>query len=251
MAGVREKSYYNFYQENENLIKKDSNDWWQTYREKFVDRFGSVDKRTRAMQALEKIQFDNYKNHEKNRFFEDVLKAAERIGDKTAETIGYKILESVDGTYYRQVVSSGKDLFKMPVDLFVQRMQEVWSTEETIRAKTGLKRDRQSDATQKPFKNVNKRFESKPKPFQRKPNPRSGQNERQIDTKKAITTGQTEDRNCYNCGKSGHLRKDCFLNKNQNQSQGQSQRTKPQKPKPAPQVSSVEQTEANSGNTSD
>ena len=225
MDPLQEKAYFRFYGEYRSLIEDDSSDWWQTYKEKFLDRLGSIDKRTRAMQSLEKIKFNSYKDNEKNRFFEDVLRAAEKTGDKTSETIAYKVLDKLDDTYYRQVVSSGKDLFKLPVDQFVRRLQEVWDTEEVIRMRPKATNDRQSDKNTNPFRDNNQRFGQKGNGFQRTQNLRNNRNENRNDKQneyKRQTTGQSEDRLCFLCNKKGHLRKDCYQNKPQ-----MSDRTKP------------------------
>ena len=85
---LREEAFHRFFEDNKHLIDESSDDWWSTFKTNFIERFGSSDRKIRAIQSLEKLKFEDYKKNEKSMFFEDCMRFALRTGDKTAETIG-------------------------------------------------------------------------------------------------------------------------------------------------------------------
>ena len=183
---LREEAFHRFFEENKHLIDESSDDWWSTFKTNFIERFGSSDRKIRAIQSLEKLKFEDYKKNEKSMFFEDCMRFALRTGDKTAETIGYKILEKLDENLYRQISSNSQDLFRLPIDLFIEKVKGAWIGEELIRSR------------RKPSGRVGDEDYGKS-------GKSSHLNEDSTQTKNSTSKGPV----CFECQKSGHFKKQC------------------------------------------
>ena len=109
----------------------------------------------------------------------------------------------MDENLYRQISSNSQDLFKLPIDLFIEKVKGAWIGEELIKAKHKPSGKYGNEDNWKSGKGFQKTFENKN--FNRNQSFKSNKNEVPNQKRNASNDAPV----CFECQKPGHYRKDC------------------------------------------